>query len=148
MFMLLLHAEHGRAGWLRLHPPRQASHDAELLRRRMLASLVELPPAQLADHVPAIAASLDHDDSHIRALAISMLGRLEAAAVARRGVSTCPAHLRALSVATAAPAPAPASAASATSAHGAPRLASSGVGATALAAAGGAAGDAVYAELG
>ena len=77
--------QHARGGWLRLHPPRQVSHDAELLRRRILASLVELPPAQLAEHVPAIAASLDHDDSHVRALAISMLSRLEAPALQEHG---------------------------------------------------------------
>lgn len=76
-----------RAGWLRLHPPRQASHDAELLRRRKLASLVELPPAALREHVPAIAASLDHDDSHIRALAIGMLTRLEPSAVAEHATA-------------------------------------------------------------
>ena len=74
-----------RSGWLRLHPPRQASHDAELLRRRTLASLVELPPASLAEHVPAIIASLDHDDSHVRALATSMLSRLEAPALREHG---------------------------------------------------------------
>jgi len=70
-----------RTSWLRLHPPRQASHDAELLRRRMLASLVELDPSELAEHVPAIAASLDHEDHHVRALAVAMLGRLEAPAI-------------------------------------------------------------------
>ena len=43
----------------------------------MLANLIELPPDQLAEHVPAIAASLDHEDEHVRNLAISMLGRLE-----------------------------------------------------------------------
>lgn len=75
-------AVRSRAAWLRLHPPRQASHDAELLRRRMLASLVELEPAALGEHVPAIAASLDHDDSHIRALAVNMLARLAPPAIA------------------------------------------------------------------
>lgn len=80
------------AGWLRLHPPRQASHDAELLRRRMLASLVELEPAQLGEHVQAIVASLNHEDSHIRALAISMLGRLEPSAVAANAAGIA-AHL-------------------------------------------------------
>ena len=71
-----------KSSWLKLHNPKTAHHDAELLRRRMLAGLVELPPSQLAEHVPAIAASLDHEDQHIRALAISMLGRLEPPAIA------------------------------------------------------------------
>ena len=73
--------EESRQTWLRMHPPRQAAHDAEMLRRRMLASLVELPPAQLGEHVPAITASLLHEDKHVRALALSMLNRLEGNAV-------------------------------------------------------------------
>ena len=68
--------EHGATEWLRMHPPRQAAHDAELLRRRLLAQLVELPGEELAEHVPAIMASLDHDDDHVRNLAVDMLSRL------------------------------------------------------------------------
>ena len=79
-------ARHAVDGWLRLHPPRQASHDAEMLRRRILESLVELEPAELAQHVPAIAASLDHDDTHVRGLARAMLSRLEPQAVAQHSV--------------------------------------------------------------
>lgn len=71
----------GLSAWLRLHPPRQASHDAEMLRRRALAALVELEPEELAEHVPAIVASLDHEDSHVRSLAVGMLQRLQPAAV-------------------------------------------------------------------
>ena len=67
-----------RAGWLNQHTPQQAHHDAELLRRRRLASLIEQPDSVLLEHVPAIVASLDHEDEHIRSLAISMLGRVSA----------------------------------------------------------------------
>ena len=69
------------ANWLRLHPPRQASHDAELLRRRMLAQLVELSDDELEEHVLAIVASLDHADDHVRNLAIDMLARLRGPAL-------------------------------------------------------------------
>lgn len=69
------------ATWLRLHNPRKVSHDAELVRRRMLGQLAELEPAELATHVPAILASLDHSDYHVRRLAGGMLSRLEPAAV-------------------------------------------------------------------
>lgn len=71
----------GLATWLMLHPPRKVSHDAELLRRRMLAGLLEQPPGELAAHVPAILASMEHSDHHVRKLALGMLSRLEPAAV-------------------------------------------------------------------
>ena len=67
--------------WLQRHPPRKVSHDAELLRRQRLTQLIDLPPEQLAEHVPAILASLDHADYHVRQLAASMLGRLEPPAI-------------------------------------------------------------------
>ena len=60
--------------WLQLHPPRQASHDAELLRRRRLGAMIEFLPSELAEHVPAIVASLGHTDGHIRRLAMGMTG--------------------------------------------------------------------------
>lgn len=47
--------------WLQQHPPRKVSHDAELLRRRVLADFTERPPEELSDHVPAILASLDRE---------------------------------------------------------------------------------------
>ena len=47
--------------WLQQHPPRKVSHDAELLRRRVLADFTERPPEDLSDHVPAILASLDRE---------------------------------------------------------------------------------------
>lgn len=71
----------GLTAWLRLHPPRQASHDAEILRRRMLGSIVELSSAALAEHAPAIIASLDYPDGHVRRLAVGMLTRLEPVAI-------------------------------------------------------------------
>ena len=67
--------------WLRMHPPKKVSHDAELLRRRMLGQLAEAGPRELSAHVPAILASLDHSDDHVRRLASSMLSRLEPRAV-------------------------------------------------------------------
>jgi hypothetical protein len=71
-----------RVGWLRLHPPQQAHHDAEMLRRRTLANLEELGVADLATHVPQLVACLAHHDGQVRALALGMLGRLEPSAVA------------------------------------------------------------------
>jgi len=71
----------GLDAWLKRHPPRKVSHDAELLRRQRLAQLIELPPAELAQHVTAILASLEHSDDHVRRLASAMLGRLEKEAV-------------------------------------------------------------------
>ena len=47
--------------WLQQHPPRKTSHDAELLRRRVLADFTERPPEELSEHVPAILASLDRE---------------------------------------------------------------------------------------
>lgn len=67
--------------WLQQHPPRKVSHDADLLRRRVLADYTERPPAELAEHVPAILASLDHSDYHIRRLAGGLLSRLEPVAI-------------------------------------------------------------------
>mmetsp|Transcript_39507 Transcript_39507/g.65515 ORF Transcript_39507/g.65515 Transcript_39507/m.65515 type:complete len:236 (+) Transcript_39507:160-867(+) len=72
----------GLSGWLLLHPPRQQQHDAELLRRRTLASLVELPAPRLAEHIPAIVASLNHADGHVRRLAIGMLQRVDGSSLA------------------------------------------------------------------
>lgn len=65
-----------RLGWLNKHTPQQAHHDAELLRRRMLANLIEQPDSALVEHATAIIASLDHEDDHIRNLAVSMLERI------------------------------------------------------------------------
>jgi hypothetical protein len=47
--------------WLQQHPPRKVSHDAELLRRRVLADFTERPPEELSEHVPSILASLDRE---------------------------------------------------------------------------------------
>ena len=70
-----------RSMWLKLHPPRQARHDAELLRRRILSLLVELGPAELQQHVPQIVASLEHGDQQVRQLALSMVRRLDPSAL-------------------------------------------------------------------
>ena len=67
--------------WLRQHPPKRATHDAELLRRQRLEQLIELPAAELADHASAVLASLSHSDYHVRRLAGGILSRLEAPAV-------------------------------------------------------------------
>ena len=40
----------GLSSWLRMHEPRKISHDADLLRRRILAEYTEQPPAALAAH--------------------------------------------------------------------------------------------------
>eukprot|EP00322_Chrysochromulina_rotalis_P011917 CAMPEP_0115882510 /NCGR_PEP_ID=MMETSP0287-20121206/29043_1 /TAXON_ID=412157 /ORGANISM="Chrysochromulina rotalis, Strain UIO044" /LENGTH=230 /DNA_ID=CAMNT_0003338593 /DNA_START=1 /DNA_END=693 /DNA_ORIENTATION=+ len=89
--VLMMRASHGItsmhdggvATWLLQHPPRKVSHDAELVRRQRLAQLVEMEPSELAQHVDAILASLDHSDYHVRRLAGGMLSRLEPAAVTR-----------------------------------------------------------------
>lgn len=80
---VLMHSSHlmdarhdGLSTWLVHHPPRKVGQDNELLRRQRLAALVELPPSEMAQHASAIIASLDHSDSHVRKLAVSMLERL------------------------------------------------------------------------
>lgn len=85
---VLMHSSHlmdarhdGLSTWLVHHPPRKVGQDNELLRRQRLASLVELSPAEMAQHASAIIASLDHSDSHVRKLAVSMLERLEPTAL-------------------------------------------------------------------
>jgi hypothetical protein len=70
-----------RAYWLRLHPPQQAHHDAEMLRRRKLAMIVEASDAEIQQHAVAIVWSLDHEDEHVRHLALSMLSRLNNASL-------------------------------------------------------------------
>ena len=55
-----------RSEWLKLHPPRKARHDAELLRRRMLSTISELGTANLTSHIPQIVASLDNGDAQVR----------------------------------------------------------------------------------
>lgn len=55
--------------------------DTDLLRRRRLAQLAELSPAQLGENVHAILSSLDNDDHHVRRLAGGMLSRLESVRV-------------------------------------------------------------------
>jgi len=76
-----------RSGWLRLHPPRQARHDNELLRRRMLMSIAELPPQDLTQHVPQLIACLGHNDRHVRELALGLLRKMPASALADRTTS-------------------------------------------------------------
>ena len=71
-----------RVGWLRLHPPLQAHHDAEMLRRRILAGLLDLNTTELATHVAQLVACLAHHDGQVRSLALGMLGRLDVSAVA------------------------------------------------------------------
>ena len=66
----------GLSNWMKLHPPRTHSHDAELLRRRMLASIMELGVDELVLHAPQLVASLRHGDRQVRHLALGMLGRL------------------------------------------------------------------------
>lgn len=66
-----------RSAWLRLHPPRKARYDNELLRRRLLASMTELKPADLIVHVPQLLASLGHSDNQVRSLSLGMLSKLE-----------------------------------------------------------------------
>ena len=88
-----VHASHGKPSahgstfWLLQHNPRHMHHDAELLRRQRLAQLTELSPRELGEHVPAILASLDHSDYHVRRLAGSMLFRLEARAINQHAAS-------------------------------------------------------------
>ena len=71
-----------RTVWLKLHPPRQAHHDAELLRRRTLATIEALDDVELADHVPQLVACLGHHDAHVRELALRLLRRLPSSAMA------------------------------------------------------------------
>lgn len=73
--------------WLLLHPPRQVSHDAELLRRRTLAQYVDRPVTELFTHTTAILASMDHSDEHVRRLAGGLLDRLVEAAGQEEGRS-------------------------------------------------------------
>lgn len=73
----------GLSVWLSGHPPRKMRHDAELLRRQRLAQLTEASEAELAEHVPAILASLGHSDHHVRRLAGGMLSRLESNTVTK-----------------------------------------------------------------
>ena len=70
-----------RSQWLRLHPPRQAQHDAELLRRRTLSAIEGLNETELSEHVPQLVASLAHHDGHVRALALRMLRKLPSSAM-------------------------------------------------------------------
>jgi hypothetical protein len=63
--------------WLKLNPPRKARHDAELLRRRMLGSLLDIETEdELATHAPQLVACLDNDDLQVRQLALQLLERL------------------------------------------------------------------------
>ena len=66
-----------RTEWLRLHPPRKARHDAELLRRRKLSAIAELNTSALTQHVPQLLASLENDDAQVRQLALLMMNRLD-----------------------------------------------------------------------
>jgi hypothetical protein len=64
------------AEWLVQHRPDRVSADNELLRRQRLASLLELALPEVERHTPAVLASLDHTDSHVRQLAMALLERL------------------------------------------------------------------------
>ena len=66
----------GLAKWLVQHRPDKVSTDNELLRRQRLASLLELALTEVERHTPAVLASLGHSDSHVRQLAMLLLGRL------------------------------------------------------------------------
>ncbi|EOD29353.1 hypothetical protein EMIHUDRAFT_203984 [Emiliania huxleyi CCMP1516] len=66
----------GRRTWLDAHPPRKASEDYEILRRRRLAALTELAPAEVERYLPAVVASLDRDDGEVRRLAVLVLERM------------------------------------------------------------------------
>ena len=90
MLAVLLHIFHGREAdgassprsvWLKLHPPQQTHHDAELLRRRMLATIETLNTTELVDHVPQLVACLGHHDLHVRELALRLLRRLQPTAL-------------------------------------------------------------------
>jgi HEAT repeat protein len=79
--------EHGLSTWMKIHRPREVSHDAELLRRRMLATFAEAPADEVSDHAAAIIASLDHSDRHVRRLAAGLLSRLEEGDVSKHAAA-------------------------------------------------------------
>ena len=62
--------------WLVQHRPDRVSADNELLRRQRLASLLELALPEVERHTPAVLASLDHADGHVRTLGMALLERL------------------------------------------------------------------------